>query len=76
MKHKEMSLSNMGLWREATTKRLPLANATDKELAVWEIWFSEHNEQDYPTPRERSYFRANKANLHAEIMWRKQEIPF
>lgn len=76
MKRKEMTLSNMGLWREFTTVYMNFANMTDKELAVWQVWVSEHNAQDYPTPRERSYFRVNAGNLKTEVKWRKSEIPF
>jgi len=76
VKRKVFTYSNAGFGREATTINLPFANMTDGELTVWGIWFSEHHEQDYPTPRERSYFRINKANQHAEVLWRKNGMHF
>lgn len=76
MKRKTFTYSNAGFGREATTVRLKCADMSDQELALWLVWFDEHNEQEWETPRERSYFRVNHANATAERSWRKREIPF
>jgi len=75
MKRKTMTYSNAGFGREATQSRLNFANMSDAELAVWVVWFGEHNEQEWEGERERSYFRVNKASMHAEKLWRNKEIP-
>lgn len=62
--------------RSAKTKALKFTDMSDAELNVWEKWFAEHHERDYSVPRERSYFRTNKANCHAETTWRYSGIPF
>lgn len=62
--------------RTATTQRLKFTDMSDAALTVWKMWFEDHYEQDYSDPRERSYFRINKANCHAETIWRYSGIPF
>jgi len=60
----------------ATSGRINFADLTDELLLRWDEWFASVHEHDFLDPRKRSYFRVNFANLKAEIMWRKKEIPF
>lgn len=76
MNRKEMTYSNAGFQRLVSTKLLPFANMSDGELAVWEVWLNKHYEDEFPTPRERSFFRRNRAQCYAEKLWRNKEIPF
>lgn len=76
MKRKVMTADNAGLGRQASQRSINYAMCSNDELKLWEIWFAEHNEQDYETPRERSYFRVNKAQCHAEVKYRATGMPF
>lgn len=60
----------------AISGRIPLVNLTDDQLAAWLAWFALHDENEFTYPRQKSYFRINKANVIAERMWRNKEIPF
>lgn len=60
----------------AINGRIPLVNLTDAELSAWATWFGKMSEDMFSDPRQKSYFRLNSANLTAEIMWRKKELPF
>lgn len=76
MKRKQMSIDNAGIQRLATTKFLPFVYMSNDELATFETWFKTHYEDEFKTPRERSFFRRNRGQCYAEKKWRNGEIPF
>jgi len=61
---------------DPTQTRLNFVDMQDERLYEWKAWFDEHNEQMFESPRQRSYFRINAANMKAEIAWRNSTFPF
>lgn len=76
MKHKPNLADARARRVIATSGRIPLINLTDAELSAWERWFEATSEDAFTDARQKSYFRINRANVHAETLWRNKEIPF
>lgn len=74
MKHKTMSLSNQGLWAAATSVRIAFQKASNNELLVWSVWFSEHQETEYTDLTQRHWYNINRVELKTELAVRRMAV--